>query len=342
MAAAASCRHDLQQQQRQKCPICLEDLFGSHNHKNSNHKKVGACVPCGHCLHVECFEQWQAASEYHQKKQQQQERQTSTKCPMCNMPVPTFVNLFLDNHVHDKASSRNNGEKGNTQERKKEEDYLQQRFSSLAMDENSNNDEDDDDDADFHDSVSTATSTSSVTQHQELLLLANQQQQQEEGRIKYKLRRYKRLNKSLRLELETERVETEELLASTIHHFYKIMDQHDQERKRLTSTAKTWQTKYEASQKQHAQERRDWNSQRKYMQAEVQKAQHSCLQADQQVQMATKGLADLKLKNTKRQCKVNVLKQERTTLLKENRKLKQQQQVLHHKYSPHSSEHSFW
>ena len=62
------------------CVICLEALVGSD-------MPIGAAAPCGHCLHVECWDSWVASSLGSRR---------DCKCPMCNKHADSFVRLFVD------------------------------------------------------------------------------------------------------------------------------------------------------------------------------------------------------------------------------------------------------
>ena len=64
------------------CSICLEPLACAE-------LRVGAVVPCGHCLHIPCFEQWRAS-------RLQSHGGNRVKCPMCNSVSSGFVRLFMD------------------------------------------------------------------------------------------------------------------------------------------------------------------------------------------------------------------------------------------------------
>ena len=92
------------------CPICLESLFvptesnppTSHTTLSSSSLQpppplpqsqqlhsIGSTVPCGHCLHVHCWDEWMAASMRHGSSYGR------TKCPLCNSTTTGFVRLFL-------------------------------------------------------------------------------------------------------------------------------------------------------------------------------------------------------------------------------------------------------
>ncbi len=64
-----------------KCPICLEELRSS----------IGTIIPCGHCLHVECFEKLRNANGKHDASSSKLPR-----CPVCKHKAKKFVNLFLE------------------------------------------------------------------------------------------------------------------------------------------------------------------------------------------------------------------------------------------------------
>ena len=61
---------------------------------------IGTTVPCGHCLHVHCWDGWMAASmnkmNHHHHHSSWDGRRPSTKCPMCNSATTAFVRLFLN------------------------------------------------------------------------------------------------------------------------------------------------------------------------------------------------------------------------------------------------------
>lgn len=62
-----------------KCPICLEELRSS----------IGTIIPCGHCLHVECFEKLRNANGKNDHTSK------LPRCPVCKHKSKKFVNLFL-------------------------------------------------------------------------------------------------------------------------------------------------------------------------------------------------------------------------------------------------------
>jgi Ring finger domain len=82
------------------CPICLEAIWAPNY-------TVGTCVPCGHCIHVECYDSWKARGS----------NLESTKCPTCNTPSSTFCRLYVDlprlNHGNDAASDNTKVDTGN-------------------------------------------------------------------------------------------------------------------------------------------------------------------------------------------------------------------------------------
>ena len=104
------------------CPICLESLFStlavsnisedpgrsyhasfgtgtaSHTTSTTATSPIGAAVPCGHCLHVHCWDEWMAASMRHRGGAGHHNHSTilSTKCPLCNCPTTAFARLFLN------------------------------------------------------------------------------------------------------------------------------------------------------------------------------------------------------------------------------------------------------
>jgi hypothetical protein len=69
------------------CVICLEPLVdGACTTSDKASEPIGVTVPCGHCLHVSCWEGW-AASRLGSR---------DAKCPSCNQLASTFVRLFVD------------------------------------------------------------------------------------------------------------------------------------------------------------------------------------------------------------------------------------------------------
>lgn len=58
------------------CPICLDPLTSM---------AIGACVPCGHVIHEECFKPWAERS-----------RNRHPKCPLCNSATTSFCKIYLD------------------------------------------------------------------------------------------------------------------------------------------------------------------------------------------------------------------------------------------------------
>ena len=65
-----------------RCLVCLESL---------SLEPVGAVVPCGHCLHVSCWNGWTAS-----RLAGASTAGRSVKCPMCNSSSTNFVRLFCD------------------------------------------------------------------------------------------------------------------------------------------------------------------------------------------------------------------------------------------------------
>lgn len=69
--------------------------------------KIGAVVPCGHVFHSSCWNRWQSA---HKRRCNSDERSANEKCkcPMCNAPCDSFVQLFLGEPASRKSSSNSN------------------------------------------------------------------------------------------------------------------------------------------------------------------------------------------------------------------------------------------
>jgi Ring finger domain len=65
------------------CTICLENLAGGP-------EPVGVSTPCGHCVHVACWDGWAASRLQHLG------RRHAVKCPTCNTPSAGFCRLFVD------------------------------------------------------------------------------------------------------------------------------------------------------------------------------------------------------------------------------------------------------
>lgn len=61
---------------QQDCPICFDAFDGS--------RRIGACQPCGHVFHIECYRAW-ADSRSNPR----------VKCPMCQRRIDKFTRLFL-------------------------------------------------------------------------------------------------------------------------------------------------------------------------------------------------------------------------------------------------------
>ena len=64
-----------------ECVICRDELMVN---------PIGACNPCGHCFHTNCFAE---LNRYHQQRR----RDASLKCPLCNVRVTGFLRLYLGN-----------------------------------------------------------------------------------------------------------------------------------------------------------------------------------------------------------------------------------------------------
>ncbi len=64
---------------RNECPICLESLLSSAS------EKIGVTVPCGHCFHWDCFQEWQSRSNHH----------FITPCPTCARQTHNFIRIYL-------------------------------------------------------------------------------------------------------------------------------------------------------------------------------------------------------------------------------------------------------
>lgn len=241
-------------------------------------------MPCGHCLHTGCFRQWQAAPYNNRRTSLACRPQRSAKCPMCNSQADTFVPLFLDHHTSSSAETNKNVLCDNMETPPQDDDELL----------NSSNNKD------------------FIMEE----LLANQE------RVKTKLKRCKRQNKSLKHELQTERKEVEEMLVSTIQNFYKIMDKHEAERKRWSQGALDLRRQLDDTLEDQIKERREWTLRQKLLQQQLVTLQNDCVRANQRVQSATEGLAELKMQHAKRQSKLQVVLQEKTKLVQDNRLLK--------------------
>jgi hypothetical protein len=76
------------------CPICLEPLVQSILPSSTDGSTfIGTTVPCGHCLHVHCWDQWTATSI---SRLQSRSTPIHIKCPLCNIPTTSFVRLYLN------------------------------------------------------------------------------------------------------------------------------------------------------------------------------------------------------------------------------------------------------
>jgi len=62
---------------QQDCPICFDPLIGGSLH-------IGACRPCGHVFHMDCYKEWAAARQHR-----------SVSCPLCQRRVLECTRLFL-------------------------------------------------------------------------------------------------------------------------------------------------------------------------------------------------------------------------------------------------------
>ena len=272
--------------EKQKCAICLEDLFSQQQQQQQPtkvaSKQVGAVVPCGHCLHTDCFLEWGA---FHRRQNMLTTCRALPKCPLCNGPADTFVPLFLDHPV------------------------------TTCVSENCNSKED----------------------------CEVKGKDRERTLIKTKLKRYKPHTKQLKQQLQTERHEMEEMLVSTIQNFYKIIENHEEERQRWCKGAVELRKELDDAKESQAKERRDWTLQQEVAQRELESLEHDCRQANQRVQSATEGLNKLKIHTAKRQSKLQVALQDKRQLVQENRQLKKALLTSSSNSSiPIRSEHVYW
>lgn len=72
------------------CVICLDSLVDGSSDGTSP-LPLGAAVPCGHCMHVECWNGWAASrlGGHHRAN-------NTPKCPACNQPTSVFVRLYAE------------------------------------------------------------------------------------------------------------------------------------------------------------------------------------------------------------------------------------------------------
>jgi hypothetical protein len=285
------------QQTHQQCAICLDDLFHSHSthatknsatENNEPKNNIGAVSPCGHCYHVSCYRQWQLA--HHRRRISSRSSSgaaaaAALKCPMCNGTAEHFIKLYLN------PFSRGGGDK-NYDDKNQQDDFCNVDADNLIGEQQY---------------TCLDTSEEMLAQHE---------------RIQIKLKRYKRQNKTLRKELRSERHEMEEMLVSTIQNFYKIIEKHEEERKRWSQGTMELRKELDAAKAAHAQEQREWTIQQKRMQQELHRVKQDCARAEHRVQRAADGLEDLKLCNAKRNSKLQALLQDKARLVNENRKLK--------------------
>ena len=214
---------------------------------------------------------------------------------MCKRPSQTFVKLFLDEHVGHISNNSNLCKKSNITN----EGHI----------------------ATINTTAATADDTNTLQEGLQTTCAEELSAQQQE-RINNKLTRYKWQNKKLKQELQSERIEMEEMMVSTIQNFYKIVDKHEEERERLNRGAFELRQKLDVTLDQQSKERSQWKVQQKQMQQEIEKIKKDCILAEQNVQSATVGLAAMKLSQTKRQSKLQVLQQEKSKIAHENRELK--------------------
>ncbi|CAB9522459.1 expressed unknown protein [Seminavis robusta] len=302
--------HHDEDDDKQVCAICLANLFtSSTSNHHHHHHTVGAVVPCGHCLHASCFRQWQQSS-YNQGR-------NHCNCPICNAPAKTFVTLFLEEPSDNNKDTTSNMHTTRTPKRSNHTSNVMSGTgipsrngtatvatgNSNAMDPTTSN--------------NTTTTNGGGGEEELQELLAHQE------RIKNKLKRYKRRNRTLQQELQSERQEMEDMLLSTIQNFYKIMDKHDEERHRWTSSTLELRHELDATLATLQQERLAHMLQKKLMEQDLDLLRRDCHVAQQRVTAATEGLAQLKVHNRQRQSTVHQLLQEKARLVEDNRKLKQ-------------------
>lgn len=100
-----------EQQQQQTCAICLEDLFfktSSLLQSATTTVKVGAVVPCGHVFHSKCYKRWHSVQR-RRHPAAVRENTFRCKCPMCNIACNDFVQIFLGGHVSSPNSGSSSG-----------------------------------------------------------------------------------------------------------------------------------------------------------------------------------------------------------------------------------------
>lgn len=68
-----------------ECPICMEPLLFNNNNDNI---VIGTTVPCGHCFHWDCFQQYY-------RNHQQQESGSFPTCPVCQEMTFSFIRIYL-------------------------------------------------------------------------------------------------------------------------------------------------------------------------------------------------------------------------------------------------------
>lgn len=280
---------DPHQSEKQKCAICLEDLFQTANDNKT--RSVGAVVPCGHIFHEACIHAWYTVQRHHLSSTSRTltTSRSSNACPMCKRPSQTFVKLFLDEPVDPVI-----GEKTNSMG----EGHIATTKSTGAAFGNT-------------DAQQEGSRTASTEE-----LLAQQ------VRVNNKLARCKRQNKKLKEELQSERTEMEDMMVSTIQNFYKIVDRHEEKCKRWNRHEFELRQELDATVDQLSKERSEWKAQQQLMLQEVEKIKKDCALAEQNVQSAAIGLATMKLSQTKHQSRLQVLQQEKSQLAHANRKLK--------------------
>ena len=304
-----ACGND-HQREKQKCAICLEDLFPTRNNTNntpaSARTKQPSTTAKGDLFHDTCIHAWHSA----QRQRLSSSRASRSRlqnalicnCPLCNKPAQTFVKLFLDDDQVDQDEANSSNACLNSVTTEKGCAFASTSHTTTNVTTTAENNQ-----AEPQQGPQTVTTEA---------LLANQE------RIQTKLKRYKRKNKNLKQELQSERADMEEMLVSTIQNFYKIIDKHEEERQHWSRGALDLRRELDTTLEQHSKERREWNHQQTLLQQELQMVQKDCARAEHKVQSATEGLAEWKRNHAQQQSKLQVLMQEKSKLVHENRKLK--------------------
>lgn len=260
---------------QQQCAICLERLFcspvSSIADTDTSVPKICAIVPCGHVFHQVCAKKWRSANDRRLAHTRYNNSRESTV--QCKCPM---CNAPTERFVTLYISSTSGYDDSYDGYEKEEEEE--------DGDENNN----------------MAKACDSMEK-----LRAN------EERIRNKLQRYKRQNRSLKHELKRER-----------QNFYSIIEK--QENERTTWSRETLELRRELDETLSFQrkERLEWDIKHKRMQQELHRLKNDCERADYQIQKASDGLAELKVFNKERQSTVKVLLQEKSRLMTENRSLK--------------------